>query len=59
MKRLSPLPRLAKADLSELRRRYRRAKDRHEDTTELHKLLVLATCRKMRDEVKQESRHEK
>jgi hypothetical protein len=55
MKRLTPLPRLSNADITALRREYRKLKDKHQDTTGIHRLLVLATARKIRREIKAEA----
>lgn len=54
MKRLTALPRISNVDITALRKEYRKAKDRHQDTTGIHRLLVLATARKIRREVKAE-----
>lgn len=56
MKRLAPLPRISNVDITALRREYRKAKAKHQDTTGIHRLLVLATARKIRREVKAEAR---
>jgi hypothetical protein len=54
MRRLTPLPRISDKDITALRRQYRKLKDKHQDTTGIHRLLVLATARKIRREVKAE-----
>lgn len=54
MRRLRPLPSISKTDITELRREYRKAKDRHQDTSGIRRLLVLATARKIRREIKAE-----
>lgn len=54
MRRLRPLPQMKREDVTDLRRQYRKAKARHMDTTVIHRLLVLATARKIRREVKAE-----
>lgn len=54
MRRLTALPRISNVDITALRREYRKAKARHQDTTGIHRLLVLATARKIRREVKAE-----
>ena len=55
MRRLRPLPAMSRVDITTLRREYRKAKDRHQDTTGIHRLLVLATARKIRREVRAEA----
>jgi hypothetical protein len=54
MRRLTALPRMSNVDITALRREYRRLKDKHQDTTGIHRLLVLATARKIRREVRAE-----
>lgn len=54
MRRLRPLPPMKREDVTELRRQYRKLKDKHQDTTGIHRLLVLATARKIRREVRAE-----
>ena len=56
MRRLTALPRISNVDITALRREYRKLKNRHQDTTGIHRLLVLATARKIRREVKAEAR---
>jgi hypothetical protein len=46
---------MSRVDLTALRREYRKLKDRHQDTTGVHRLLVLATARKIRREVRAEA----
>lgn len=55
MKRLTALPRISNVDITALSKEYRKAKARHQDTTGIHRLLVLATARKIRREVKAEA----
>lgn len=54
MRRLIALPRISNVDITALRREYRKAKAKHLDTTGIHRLLVLATARKIRREVRAE-----
>lgn len=53
-RRLTPLPRLSNVDIPTLRREYRKLKDKRKDTSVIHRILVLATARKIRREVKAE-----